>query len=74
MAEFGGALDTWLEAPYVNAAQREAQMERWCESEGVDPAAATGRATHAWALFEDAERLQDEAADVSEEDASRLGC
>lgn len=33
----GAAYDRWLEAPYVEAAQREADFENWCEREGVDP-------------------------------------
>jgi hypothetical protein len=32
MAEFGGALDAYLEAPYVNAAKREAEFETWAEA------------------------------------------
>lgn len=33
----GAAYDRWLEAPYVEAAQREADYERWCESQDLDP-------------------------------------
>lgn len=35
MAEFGGALDAYLEAPYVNAARYEQAFERWCEENDV---------------------------------------
>ena len=35
--EFGGALDRYLEAPYVNAAKDEADYEAWCEAKGLDP-------------------------------------
>lgn len=48
MAEFGGALDRWLEAPYVNAAKDEADYEAWCEAKGLDPA------DDHWTEFEDA--------------------
>lgn len=33
----GAAYDRWLEAPYVEAAQREAAFEAFCESHDVDP-------------------------------------
>lgn len=49
MAEFGGALDSWLEAPYVNAARQEAAFEAWCEREGVE-----FDADDAWERFEQA--------------------
>ena len=55
MAEFGGALDAWLEAPYVDAARREAEFEKWCESTGTDP-----DADGAWEAFEDACAPDDE--------------
>jgi hypothetical protein len=38
MAEFGGALDRWLEAPYVDAERRGAEYETWCEEHDLDPA------------------------------------
>jgi hypothetical protein len=40
--------DQWLEAPYVDAARREAAYEQWCESQGFDPA------EDHWQAFEDA--------------------
>lgn len=48
MAEFGGALDRWLEAPYVDAARDEADYEKWCEAQGLDPA------FDHWEQYEDA--------------------
>lgn len=36
MPEFGGALDRYLEAPYVDAARAEADFEEWCTANGVD--------------------------------------
>ena len=42
-------LDAWLEAPYVDAARREAEFEQWCEATGTDP-----EADDAWERFEDA--------------------
>ena len=30
-------LDSWLEAPYTNAAADEAAYERWCEANDLDP-------------------------------------
>ena len=37
MLEFGGALDRYLEAPYVEAAMHEAAFERWCENNDENP-------------------------------------
>jgi hypothetical protein len=47
MAEFGGALDRWLEAPYVDAAKQQVDFEKWCEANDVDP-----DADDAWEQFE----------------------
>lgn len=44
----GAAYDRWLEAPYVEAAQREAAFETFCERFGLDP-----EADASWAEFED---------------------
>lgn len=32
MTEFGGALDRYLEAPYIEAADRAEHFERWAEA------------------------------------------
>lgn len=64
MAEFGGALDNWLEAPYTNAARREAEFEEFCDREGIDP-----DAPDAWERFEDA--LNDEY-DARREDLEQM--
>lgn len=59
MAEFGGALDAWLEAPYVERAKREAAFEDWCEATGTDP-----ELEGSWDAFESA--MDDYDADVPE--------
>lgn len=41
-------LDEWLEAPYTDAAKREADFEAWCEANRVDPEGLT-----AWDEFEE---------------------
>lgn len=53
--DFGGALDRWLEAPYVDASKREAEFELWAdkhlpELDWEDDAAMDD----AWRQFEDA--------------------
>ncbi len=40
-------LDAWLEAPYVDAARREADFERWCEANDREGSDAD------WDAFED---------------------
>ena len=52
MLEFGGALDRYLEAPYVDAARQESAFERWCEDTGHDPDDEA-----AWDLF--VEQMED---------------
>lgn len=37
MPEFGGDLDAWLEAPYVDAARRESEFDAWCQTTDTDP-------------------------------------
>lgn len=56
------AYDSWLEAPYVQAAQEEAAFEKWCEDNDVE-----FDAPDAWQRFEDemAERWE-AAADAAE--------
>lgn len=39
----------YLEAPYTNAARREAEFEGWCEENDIDP-----ESPDAWDRFEDA--------------------
>lgn len=47
MAEFGGALDRWLEAPYVDAAKQQEMFEQWAEANDEDMDDPT-----AWERFE----------------------
>ena len=43
----GAAYDRWLEAPYREAEAREAQFERFCNEQDVDP-----NASDAWERFD----------------------
>jgi hypothetical protein len=63
MAEFGGALDAYLEAPYVDAARREAEFEKWCEATGTDP-----DDDGSWEAFEDAWDEEPEPPDDHDHD------
>lgn len=54
----GAAYDRWLEAPYVEAAQREAAFETFCESHDVDP-----NADDAYEQFDAYEQEQYESRD-----------
>lgn len=53
----------WLEAPYTDAARREAEFETWCEINDVDP-----EGPMAWEEFEEFLSEQYEDADLMWED------
>lgn len=57
-------LDAWLEAPYVDAARREEEFERFCGQQDVNPEDAD-----AWTRFE--EYVEDQMYDAELDAAER---
>lgn len=66
-------LDSWLEAPYVDAARYSDEYEQWCENEGIDPEGDN------YAAFEKArddamEAAMSDAADRREDERDEAAC